>query len=106
MGKLERMMDHYFDPPEYKSDEAYEQLEEKIDDLETEVYELKETIKEYQERDEAEKVGYLMSNAKIIGYYCPECESTFVTGKHDGFTVYYKRCPNCGQLLDWGEENE
>lgn len=104
MGKLERMMDAYFDPPEYEEDEAYEELEDKIRELEDKIEDLEIELEHEQERNEPIPVSFLMSNTKIINYLCPSCESTFIRGMHDGFEVRYKYCPNCGQRLEWGEE--
>lgn len=102
--RLDKIFDSYFDPPEYSSDEVCELLEEKIDDLEIKIDDLEYDLERAKERNEPMLVSLLLSNKKVIGYLCPECDSTFVRGTHDGFEVRYKYCPNCGQALKWEEE--
>lgn len=38
-----------------------------------------------------------------FNYLCPNCNT--VVGDYETDDVFYKFCPDCGQALDWGENN-
>lgn len=37
-------------------------------------------------------------------YICPSCKS--VVGDYESEDIWYKHCPECGQALDWSDEND
>lgn len=41
-----------------------------------------------------------VTNIHVDEWYCPNCFQEIGTSSH------YKRCPECGQKLDWSNENE
>lgn len=39
-----------------------------------------------------------------FNYLCPNCNT--VVGDYETDDVFYKFCPDCGQALDWSENDE
>ncbi|RJV85760.1 hypothetical protein DWX45_16405 [Erysipelotrichaceae bacterium AF19-24AC] len=68
----------------------------------------KETLKEpkhYSEEKDGHWNGDIHFAGSTIEYWvCPKCES-FI-GYLNDCEDQINYCPNCGQALDWGEENE
>lgn len=38
-----------------------------------------------------------------FNYLCPNCNT--VVGDYETDDAFYKFCPDCGQVLDWSEQN-
>lgn len=105
--------------PKYNKDRAYEDLKLIVD----EIYRLKELLKEYNVNetnirqillggnqakellDKATPKKPITKVAKgsydpVYFHYCPVCKFSSVEKDYANF------CPNCGQKLDWSDDNE